>query len=123
VTNTCAHSLSDRKAFGSFLACCDENAHLKWRLSWPMTRCGVFVKCSVAPGGIVLALATDNISLPGQSNSQRASRTFEANIGTHEWRTRGLEFPIVSETPVQAEMEIPTPTRSSDVTGRVVSGL
>jgi hypothetical protein len=70
----------------------------------------------------VLALATDNISLPGQSNSQRASRTFEANIGTHEWRTRGLEFPIVSETPVQAEMEIPTPTRS-DVTGRVVSGL
>jgi hypothetical protein len=34
-----------------------------------------------------------------------------------------LEFPIVNEIPVQAEIQIPTPTRSSDVTGRVVSGL
>jgi hypothetical protein len=65
---------------------------------------------------VVLAITVSNTNLPGQSHLLGESPAFPASIRTHESRTEiqtAPQFPGVSETPAQAEFEIPPPTRSS----------
>jgi FG-GAP-like repeat len=81
-----------------------------------MRRAGSFIRGSIILGGVVLALVASKTNLPGQNHLLGVSPAFQAGIRTHESRTEtqtAPEFPGLSETPAQAEFEMPPPTRSS----------
>jgi hypothetical protein len=82
-----------------------------------MRRTGSFIRGAIIlAGGVVLAVAVSNTNLPGQSHLLSELPVFQAGIRTHESRTEtqtGPEFPEANQTAVQAEFEMPPPTRSS----------
>jgi hypothetical protein len=82
-----------------------------------MRRAGSFIRGAIIlAGGLVLAFAVSNTNLPGQNHLPVATPTFQAGVGTHQ---TGMEsqttpgFPSATEMPVQGEIEVPAPTRST----------
>jgi len=82
-----------------------------------MRRVGSFIRGAIIlAGSVVFALGVSNTNLPGQPHIPSESPVFEANIGSHESRTKSQvapESPNVSGISAPAEIEIPAPTRSS----------
>jgi hypothetical protein len=77
---------------------------------------GFSTACLILLAGVLFGLANANSGSPGQNDVQPPKEfgaRFPAGIRTHESRTEDLEFPRGVETPVEGEIEIPEPTRSS----------
>src|SRR5689334_4431597 len=72
--------------------------------------------CLILLAGVLFGLASANSGSPAQNDVQLPKEfgaRFPAGIRTHQSRTEELEFPRGVETPVESEIEVPEPTRSS----------